>query len=81
MSCSRRCDIFKATDSKWYMTLGDFEYAYDDHECSNYGPFASEEATIASLRNHSNPGSYCTDDSGKSPPPKIERRTNRYGRW
>jgi hypothetical protein len=27
MSMQRRCDIWKANDQKWYMILGDFEYA------------------------------------------------------
>lgn len=73
MSQSRRCDIFKATDGQWYMELGNKEYAYEHHECSYYGPFASEEETMKELDKHSNPGAYGVDNSGKRPvPTEIE---------
>lgn len=71
MSCSRRCDFDKCSDGKWYLTLGDFEYAEDDHDCSVYGPFNSFEAAEQELRRHSNPGSFCTDDRGTRKPPKV----------
>lgn len=70
MSCSRRCDYFKAKDGQWYMTLGNFEHAHDDHECTNYGPFPSEAAATQYRRdNFSNPGGACIDDSGTSEVP------------
>lgn len=70
MSCSRRCDVWKATDGKWYMLLGKFEYA-EDEDCDSFGPFSSEEATHKYRQdNHSNPGAYNMDDSGTRPPPE-----------
>lgn len=65
MSCSRRCDFFKAKDGQWYVTLGNFEHAHDADECTNYGPFADEDAAEDYVfNNHSNPGGSCTDESG-----------------
>jgi hypothetical protein len=70
MSVSRRCVFFKAVDGQWYCTLGDEEYAYEDHECTTYGPFPSEEEADQYVsRNFSNPGGSCSDDSGKAPVP------------
>jgi len=69
MSLSRRCDIWLATDKQWYMVLGNKEYAYDDHECTTYGPFATEEDVEKELDRHSNPGGSTTDRSGRIPPP------------
>lgn len=71
MSVARRCDFFKATDSKWYCMLGDREYAYDDDDCTAYGPFSSERAATEYIRdNFSNPGSSWTEDDSKTEPPK-----------
>lgn len=75
MSMSRRCDIWLATDKKWYMRLGNFEYAYDDWECTVYGPFDTEEALEKELDRHSNPGGSFTDRSGRIPPPVIESKS------
>ena len=69
MSMSRRCDIWLATDKQWYMVLGNKEYAYDDHDCTAYGPFPTEEAVRKELDRHSNPGSLNRDVSGRLPPP------------
>lgn len=70
MSMSRHCSIYKAKDGKWYMDLANREYG-DHYDSTTYGPFSSEEATMAYLdTNHSNPGSFFTDDSGKHPVPK-----------
>ena len=71
MSVSRECCIYKATDDKWYLLLGDFEYAYDEEDCTTYGPFVSEEKADRFLSNNfSNPGGLDVDDSGESEPPK-----------
>jgi hypothetical protein len=69
MSQARKCHIFKAVDGKWYMILGDREYAYEEHECTNYGPYDSEHEVHDELEYHANPGSYTTDDSGTKPVP------------
>lgn len=71
MSCSRRCSIWKATDGRYYVTVGDFEHAYDDSDCSTYGPFDDEDAAYDGARNSGpgNPGGYDLDDSGTEPPP------------
>ena len=68
-SMSRYCDIYKASDGKWYMDLANEEYGeYDD--CTSYGPFSSEEAADKYLSdNHSNPGGGWVDDSGDREPP------------
>lgn len=76
MSQQRRCDIWKATDGKWYLTLGDFEWAEEDSECTTYGPFSTEEDAEGELDNHSNPGGSCTDDSGTRQPPEKAKRPN-----
>ena len=70
-SMSRECFIFKAKDDQWYMHLANEEYGeYDD--CTTYGPFPSEEATEKYLdNNHSNPGGYSVDDSGKKEVPTV----------
>lgn len=87
MSMQRRCDIWKANDQKWYMVLGDFEYAEETEDCTTYGPFDTEAKLMQELDNHSNPGGYSYDDSGTLPPPKKVQsagRTHirqRYGRW
>jgi hypothetical protein len=70
MSMQRRCDIWKANDQKWYMILGDEEYAEEIEDCSIYGPFNDDKAVFRELDNHSNPGAYSFDDSGTEPPPK-----------
>jgi hypothetical protein len=70
MSVQRRCDFTKCVDGKWYMTLGDFEHAYDDFDCTVYGPFESAEAADEyRQRRFSNPGGSCTDASGTEPAP------------
>lgn len=71
MNCSRRCDYFLAVDGNWYMTLGDREYSYDDHDCTNYGPFETEEATDQYRRdNFSNPGGGTISRDGVEPVPE-----------
>jgi hypothetical protein len=82
MSTPRRCDIWKATNDKWYMTLGDFEYAYEDDDCTTYGPFKDCGAVEDELDNHSNPGGSWVDESGTKAPPVSPRKPNqkyRYG--
>lgn len=79
MSCSRRCDIWKATDSQYYMIIGNFEHASEDEDCSTYGPFSDDEAAYEYARNTGpgNPGGCCTDDSGTQPPPTNYQRPRR----
>ena len=77
MSTMRECSIFKAKDGRWYMLLGNFEYAFDPSDCTMYGPFASEEDAIKELDYHSNPGGYSVDDSGVATPPKLPRAPSR----
>lgn len=74
MSTQRRCDIWKATDGKWYLTLGDFEYAERDEDCTTYGPFKDCDAVEDELDNHSNPGGSWVDDSGEEAPPVRVKR-------
>ncbi len=74
MSESRRCDVWLATDAKWYLRLGDFEHACDHRDCTNYGPFGSQEDAFEELDRHSNPGSHWLDDSGTQPPPEDVTR-------
>ena len=82
MSQSRHCEIYKAVNQKWYLELGDFEYA-DHVDSTTYGPFDTFEAANKELDNHSNPGCMSRDDSGTQPVPtqspngKPIRRTGR----
>lgn len=83
MSQQRRCDVTKCNDGKWYMVLGNHEYAEEDHDCTTYGPFASEDAVDAELENHSNPGGQTVDDSGTADPPDpatLTKPTQRFRR-
>tara|TARA_R110002110_G_scaffold8326_6_gene41867 strand:- start:5847 stop:6095 length:249 start_codon:yes stop_codon:yes gene_type:complete len=61
---------YKATDEKWYLILGNHEYAYDDHNCTTYGPFNTEEEAFGELDHHSNPGGSESDDEGMREPPE-----------
>ncbi|MFK4136749.1 hypothetical protein ACI2KR_31450 [Pseudomonas luteola] len=75
MSQVRRCGMVLASDGKWYMELGDFEYAFDSQDCTWYGPFDSEEAASTYLyHNFTNPGGGEIDDSGVEAPPKEFKR-------
>jgi hypothetical protein len=74
MSQERRCHICKATDGKWYLELGNFEYAYDSKDCTRYGPFNSENAATTALDEYSNPGGFSVDTSGEVPPPSDAQR-------
>jgi hypothetical protein len=56
MSWTRRCDIFRATDDKWYLILGNHEYSEDDKDCSCYGPFEDEDAAQDELFKRGSPG-------------------------
>lgn len=79
MSVSRRCDIWKANNSSWYVLLGDFEYADEERDCTAYGPFDSaDEAESYVSDNFSNPGGQLVDDSGVDNPP--ENPTSPEGR-
>lgn len=79
MSACRRCDIWKATDGQYYVTVGNFEHAHDEDDCSTYGPFDDSEAAFEYARNTGpgNPGGCCTDDSGTQPPPASFTRPRR----
>lgn len=71
MSQSRTCLHFLASDGRWYLMLGDYEHAYEEDECSMYGPFKNEDELLTYRRYFfSNPGCQETDDSGTRPPPK-----------
>lgn len=79
MSVQRECLIYKATNDKWYMALGNREYS-DLNDATTYGPFPTEEAASGELEYHSNPGGYSTSDSGTIPvPTKVRPPTRR--RW
>lgn len=67
-SMQRHCDMYLASDGKWYMELAADEYGEYD-EADAYGPFPSQEACMRFLNNFSNPGGWGEDDSGTRPPP------------
>lgn len=83
MSCSRRCDIVKDTKGQWNLVLGNFEYAYDDSDCTVYGPFKSAEAAEKYLDdNFSNPGAMNEDDSGtRTFPKRVAPQTNAFNNF
>lgn len=63
-STVRHCEIYKATDGKWYLELAPHEYGeYEDAD--TYGPFDTEDDLQKYLDHFSNPGGYGYDDSGK----------------
>jgi len=68
-STSRHALIYKAKDKKWYLELGDQEYA-ERHQSTTYGPFNTEFLAEIELDNHSNPGGMRIDRSGKMKKPK-----------
>jgi hypothetical protein len=68
MSTQRHCKVYLASNLKWYMELGDFEYARRDNS-TTYGPFNSEDEAYDELRFHSNPGGSMEDSSGRQSPP------------
>lgn len=70
MSTQRHCTVYLANNDKWYMELGDFEYARKE-DSTTYGPFVSKEMAYNELRFHSNPGGSMIDDSGLREPPTI----------
>jgi tRNA nucleotidyltransferase/poly(A) polymerase len=68
-SVSRYCEIWKASNDKWYLNLAPDEHGeYDDAD--TYGPFSSESAAEKYLDKFSNPGAMDVDDSGTRPPPE-----------
>jgi hypothetical protein len=70
MSVSRRCEIFKAVDNKFYLILGKFEHAEELADCNTYGPFGSAEKVETWIEeNESNPGGCWIDNSGTRPVP------------
>lgn len=65
-SMMREAFIFKAQDGQWYYFIAHREYG-EYPNGSFYGPFGSEEQAEQHMDdNHSNPGGYGVDDSGKS---------------
>ena len=68
-STARHAFIYKAKNKKWYLELGDYEYA-DKHQSTTYGPFDSEEEADKEISYHSNPGGLSIDRKGKNPVPK-----------
>ena len=77
MSTRRHCEIFKADDGRWYVELGSYEDHWDEYDdpFEVYGPFPSEASAERELRNHSNPGGYDVDDSGRRRKPSRPRRS------
>ena len=67
-SMQRHCDMYLASNGKWYMELADREYG-EREEATTYGPFVDQEACMDYLDNFSNPGGWGEDDSGSRPPP------------
>ena len=67
-SMSRYCEIWKASNDKWYLDLADEEYG-EREDADTYGPFSSESAAEKYLDKFSNPGAMDLDDSGTRPPP------------
>ena len=68
-SMSRHCAIYKSNTGQWWMELADQEYE-EKWDSPVYGPFESREEIDIELNQHSNPGSFYEDNSGKRPDPK-----------
>ena len=67
-STQRYCEIWLASNGKWYLNLADEEYG-EYHDAITYGPFNSEQAADDHIQNFSNPGGLSVDDSGEEAPP------------
>ncbi len=68
-SVSRHCEIWKASNGRWYLNLAPDEHG-EHKDSDTYGPFSSSQAADDYLsRNFSNPGGLGIDDSGTAPPP------------
>jgi hypothetical protein len=70
-SCSRDCDIYKATNGKWYMELEECGREYEGNgRYETFGPYSSEDEAINDTGNHGpNPGGFSTNPSGTRQPP------------
>ena len=70
-SCSRDCDIYKATNGKWYMELEECGREYEGNgRYETFGPYNSEDEAINDTGNHGpNPGGFSTNPSGTRQPP------------
>lgn len=75
-SSRREAFIFKAKDKNWYYFLSNGEYSeYPDGDF--YGPFLTEEEAESHLiSNHSNPGGYYVDQSGRKDVPRVVKSNN-----
>lgn len=81
MSEMRKCEVFKAENQKYYLVLGNHEGAYESHECTTYGPFASSDAAVDAIDYFSNPGSIWEDHKGSRPVPSDVQAPPRPSRW
>jgi hypothetical protein len=69
-SMQREAFIFKAKDGKWYYFIAHTEHG-EYPNGNTYGPFSSDkESEKHMLSNHSNPGGFHIDKSGKRDVPK-----------
>lgn len=67
MSTNSNCEIIQVKPAEWYYILEHTfapKNAWDWREhASAYGPFPDEEKALEHLiRNHANPGGYCTTE-------------------
>ncbi len=69
-STKRHCDMYLASNGRWYMELADQEHGTLE-EAVSYGPFLDQEACVDYLNNFANPGGWGEDDSGTRPPPTL----------
>lgn len=70
MSQSIACLFYLATDNQWYLNLGNFEYVYDDIDCTTYGPFKTMESAQKHLKHFPSTSSEEIDDSCSVSPPE-----------
>jgi hypothetical protein len=67
-SAARYCDVYRASNGKWYLDLAAYEYGEHD-DAQTYGPFRSFDSVIDYLHNFPSPGGWTSDASGERPPP------------
>ena len=79
-SMQREAFIFKAKDSLWYYFIAHEEFGrYPNGDF--YGPFTNKDTAFDHmLDNHSNPGGFHVDDSGRNAPPKRPISSTSF-RW
>jgi len=69
------CEIWLATDEKWYVLLESDDDCDFETESEQFGPFDSKDDAFVAARKRGRPSMISVDDSGVQNPPKSEAPT------